>query len=491
MDDIRFDHWSRRLADDRSLSRRLFGAGALTLLVGMSLGGGAEAKKKRKKKKKKKNNSAPIEGCPNGCSFNERCVGNQCVPGCIGGTTPCGVYCCLAGAEACQNDYCVPLCADRRPPCNGLCCGDGVTCINGSCGEACPVGRVTCGGQCCAAGETCDDLGRCGAPCEGNDCPAYVLDTSWNVSGLNKAFFSPCGLDLDDDGNVYVLDCRQTGDQQSRVVKLSSAGAVITEWAAAGYGLTVDGNQTVYVATGGFTVSTFSTTGAAQGTLSGLSSAHDVAVDDDGNVYVLGGSSVTVFNRQGTKIDKWSPPQPARSFSNALGIVVDGEVGEVIVANTGAHLIQKFDVDGEFSREWGGFATCGVSGQPACTDPLRRSQFSSPTGVDVDADGNIFVTDFGNDRVVVYEEDSGYITQFGLGELNGPDSVAVDADGNVYIAETLSKRVVRFVPANPARREARAAATGVATDVTKERNDRAGRDRTRKRHNGRKQRHHH
>jgi hypothetical protein len=31
----------------------------------------------------------------------------------------------------------------------------------------------------------------------------------------------------------------------------------------------------------------------------------------------------------------------------------------------------------------------------------------------------------------------------------------------------------------------------VATDVTKERNDRAGRDRTRKRHNGRKQRHHH
>lgn len=86
---------------------------------------------------------------------------------------------------------------------------------------------------------------------------------------------------------------------------------------------------------------------------------------------------------------------------------------------------------------------------------MRRSQFTSPPGVDVDADGNVFVTDFGNDRGVVYEEDSGYFTQFGVGELNGPDSVAVDGEGNVCIAETLNKRVVRYVPANPARRKAR------------------------------------
>lgn len=483
MDDMRFDRWSRHLAGSTPHSRRIFGAGMMASLAGVVLGANAEAKRKRKKKKKK-NDVTPIAGCPNGCSFNERCVGNQCVPGCIGGTTPCGVNCCLDGAEACQNDVCVPLCSDRRPSCGGLCCGADSTCVNNACTAPCPAGRVTCGGQCCGEGEECDELGRCGAPCEGDECPAYVLDTAWGVSGLSKALFSPCGLDLDDAGNVYVLDCRQLGDQQSRVVKLSNAGAVVTEWPAAGYGLTVDGNETVYVASGGFTVAKFSTSGASQGTLSNLSSAHDVAVDDEGNVYVLGGSSVTIFNSQGTKVREWSPPAPARAFSNALGIVVDVEVGEVIVANTGAHLIQRFDVDSTFNREWGGFATCGVSGQPACTDPLRRKQFSSPTGVDVDEDGNIFVTDFGNDRVVMFEADGGYITQFGLGEMDGPDSVAVDANGNVYVAETLSKRVVRYVPANPARRAARAAGRGARPDQ----DGRVARDRGQKRGKRRQQR---
>ena len=65
------------------------------------------------------------------------------------------------------------------------------------------------------------------------------------------------------------------------------------------------------------------------------------------------------------------------------------------------------------------------------------SGFNKPHGVAVDADGNIFVADTGNNAVKEVLAVGGYTTVKTLGSgFNGPYAVAVDASGNVYVADT-------------------------------------------------------
>ena len=450
LDDHRFDLWVRTLTAERRLTRRVAAAGAVSALGVLVSEVGGLGKKRKKKKKKKK---PAAKSCPNGCAFNERCVENQCVPGCISNTTPCGVLCCLNGAETCQDGQCVQLCADRRPPCSGLCCDAGTSCVNGSCGVPCPVGRVSCAGQCCDVGDVCDEANHCGPPCSGGECPGYVFTQAWPGTGqADGDFEEPCGIAADAADNLYVLDCGN-----DRVVKLTNSGSYVTEWSAIGYGIAVDGS-TVYVANGSF-ISLYSTTGTFKQHWTGGGSFSDVAVDLDGNVYALSDGatgSVVIFSSNGTRVGSWSPQPPAAGFSFATGIAVDGVDGHAYVANTFKHLLQKFDLDGTFDREWGGLSACGGSGQPDCSDPNFNRQFRSPAGVAIDEAGDLFVADYGNDRILVFESDSGYITQFGAGELDGPDSLVVDSQGNVFIADSRNNRVVKYAPANPALRSARA-----------------------------------
>jgi DNA-binding beta-propeller fold protein YncE len=65
--------------------------------------------------------------------------------------------------------------------------------------------------------------------------------------------------------------------------------------------------------------------------------------------------------------------------------------------------------------------------------------------------GHVFVTDTGNKRVVVFDANGNYITQFGSagvgdGQFDEPVGLAVDADGTVYVADTWNMRVQVFIP---------------------------------------------
>ena len=56
------------------------------------------------------------------------------------------------------------------------------------------------------------------------------------------------------------------------------------------------------------------------------------------------------------------------------------------VTDTGNHRVQKFDRDGNFETQWGGFGSA-------------RGQFNFPYGIAVDRRGSIFVLDSSNFRV--------------------------------------------------------------------------------------------
>jgi PKD domain/Concanavalin A-like lectin/glucanases superfamily/NHL repeat len=76
-------------------------------------------------------------------------------------------------------------------------------------------------------------------------------------------------------------------------------------------------------------------------------------------------------------------------------------------------------------------------------------EFSHPGDVAVDGSGNLWVLDYGNDRVEEFNAAGEYLRGFGsagsgAGELSGPDGLAIDSKGDIWVADTGNERVEEF-----------------------------------------------
>ena len=72
-----------------------------------------------------------------------------------------------------------------------------------------------------------------------------------------------------------------------------------------------------------------------------------------------------------------------------------------------------------------------------------------PYGLSIDQEGNIYVVDWGNDRVQKFTPDGIYLLTFGhsgtgAAGLNHPTGVCVDNEGDVYIVDWMNERVAIF-----------------------------------------------
>ena len=172
---------------------------------------------------------------------------------------------------------------------------------------------------------------------------------------------------------------------------------------------------------------------------------HDLAVAPDGSIYMAdtGNSRIVHLGANGNIITTWgtrtpnnqSPPAPG-TFIEPWGVTVDPQ-GNVYVADTWNHRIQKFNVDGKFLLEW---SSQGASND----DPLK---LWGPRGIVASPDGRVYVTDTGNKRVVVFDTDGRLLQEFGTegeGRLDEPVGIALGLDGRVYVADTWNMRVAVF-----------------------------------------------
>ncbi|MGD9613500.1 MAG: NHL repeat-containing protein [Kiritimatiellia bacterium] len=83
------------------------------------------------------------------------------------------------------------------------------------------------------------------------------------------------------------------------------------------------------------------------------------------------------------------------------------------------------------SRSWGGAGS-------------GEGQFSTLRCVAVGPEGRIYATDFGNDRVQVFEPDGTFVRQWG--DLMDPWAITVARDGLVYVSENTGYRIHVFNP---------------------------------------------
>jgi predicted membrane-bound mannosyltransferase/sugar lactone lactonase YvrE len=173
----------------------------------------------------------------------------------------------------------------------------------------------------------------------------------------------------------------------------------------------------------------------------------DIYVADSRNHRILHiAADGSLLQEWGTFADNAAGNAPPGTFNEPWGVAV-GPDGSVYVTDTWNHRVQKFTEDGKSLTSWGQY------GQPLPEVPESKGYFWGPRGIAVDADGHVFVADTGNKRIVVFDEDGNYITEFGSGGLDPgqfdePVGVAVAEDGTVFVTDTWNQRVQSFIPSD-------------------------------------------
>ncbi len=195
-----------------------------------------------------------------------------------------------------------------------------------------------------------------------------------------------------------------------------------------------------------------------------------VAVDRQGNTYVCDtqnhrvrkiapNGTVTAFAGSGALGSSGDGGlATAAAMNEPLGIAVDA-AGNVYIADSQNNRVRIVTPDGRINT----FAGNGEDSFGGDDGPAKDAALNYPTGVAVDATGNVFIADFGNNRVRrVNASDSKITTIAGNGSvgftpdgamakealLNAPAGVAVDGAGNVYFTDYGNRRVRRVAASN-------------------------------------------
>lgn len=124
------------------------------------------------------------------------------------------------------------------------------------------------------------------------------------------------------------------------------------------------------------------------------------------------------------------------TFPQGLTFAPDGTLW---VVDTGNGRVKQFAIDAKGNGTWKRTIGNGVG--------TGAGQFQMPTGIDIAADGSVWVADTRNSRVQVYRGGTwqAFATAAGAPKgFNVPWGVTVAPDGAIWVADTGNKRLVRM-----------------------------------------------
>ncbi|MBS1531184.1 MAG: hypothetical protein JSU01_12835, partial [Bacteroidetes bacterium] len=234
-----------------------------------------------------------------------------------------------------------------------------------------------------------------------------------DATGTSARFNFPQNIVGDASGNLYV------GDYTNNVIREISPSGVVTTFAGSTSG------------TAGYTDAT--------GTSALFNGPEGMAIDASGNIYVGD------FNNN--VIRKITPAGVVSTFATGCngpaGLCFDSS-GNLFVAEQNGNQISEITSSGVRSV----YAGSGTAGRTNNSNKLN-ARFNNPIDVQVDASGNVFVADYSNNEIRKIPP-TGTTSDFAGStfgtsgstngtttgaRFNGPAGLAMDAAGNFYVAD--------------------------------------------------------
>jgi len=328
-------------------------------------------------------------------------------------------------------------------------------------------------------------------------CYAGTLSGAGNVDGpvqcgLTSRFNHPVAIAMDATGNLYVAD------RDNNLIRKISTSGIVSTLAGSGIagntdatgtvasfnkplGVAVDVAGNVYVADNGnnkirlITAAGVVTTFAGNGTSYGpvidgpaLSANFKyptgVAVDANGNVYVADGNMIRKITGGNVSTLAGSLQSghadgvgAAALFYGIMGIVADAADNLYV---TDSHAIRKILPDGTTTTVAGNWLQSGeIDG------PVASATFHSPTGIAIDAAGNLYIADALNNKIRKITLGAGGMVSILAGNLKsssytyggldgigteaqfyGPQGIVSTPSGTVYVADTENHMIRKISP---------------------------------------------
>ncbi len=277
-------------------------------------------------------------------------------------------------------------------------------------------------------------------------------------AAVNAQLNAPQGIALDSAGNIYIAD-----SLNNRVRKVDTKG-IITTFAGNGQ-----------VNPPGF----WGDTGLA--TDANLHLPTGLAVDSSGKVYIAVSSDntirvvttdgiINIFAGAGYRgfYGDYSADSVTGTVNNAgvatiAGLtnpqdVAIGPNNTILIADTGNSAIRSVSSAGVITTISGVGGSTGLSGDGTAT----TLAMVAPFGVAADSSGNIYISEFGTNRIRKLDTKGNITTAIGDGiqgfagdggpankvEMSLPTGVAIDSSGNVIFADSLNNRIRKLAGGN-------------------------------------------
>ncbi len=167
----------------------------------------------------------------------------------------------------------------------------------------------------------------------------------------------------------------------------------------------------------------------------GVTAPLGVAVSPDGSrIYATQSGAqpaALIFDRDGKKIGELKPPAKPAGYHVPVYLAVSPVNGDVYVGDRGAGKVYVYAGDGTYRSTF---------------TPKTTLAFS-PLGLAVDKDGKLYVVDAGGSkpadhRILVFASDGTLLNTLGKGKLNFPNALVVGPQGQLYVADSNNGRVI-------------------------------------------------
>ena len=263
--------------------------------------------------------------------------------------------------------------------------------------------------------------------------------------------WGPLDVAVDSSSNIYIADTNNANVRRittdGNINSIAGSTAVVSGAITIAFGYSGDG---------------------AGATLAKLAGPAGLAVDSSGNLYIAtyadnrirkvdSKNSISTFaGNSGYGFAGDGGPATSAQLSAPRGIAVDGS-GNVYLADRWNNRIRKI-AGGNLTT----IAGNGLGSSGGDNGPAANAQFNAPEGVAVDKSGNVYISDFYNNRVRLVTASTGAVTTFaGTGvsgfsgdggaatsaKLSQPAGLALDSAGNLYIADSNNGAVRMVTPA--------------------------------------------